>query len=502
MKILFISSAEQPDYQCDCLYHGLKVVYGTDVEAADDMWYMYDTLLKDERNYLYGKGFTLYGLLDSTVKRVPPVNVIIEKIKSRYYQYIIYGSATRNISFLNIVLNNYTSNEVVFIDGEDTTVVNKKLMGVGVYFKRELETSLPRVYPISFAIPAEKIIEHTPEKIRDWAKNYPGKLNTYIFNDELSYYQDYRFSKYAVTFKKAGWDCLRHYEIIANGCLPYFKDILHCPDKIIQNFPKGIIKEIFHKLQGGNDLKIDEYHNYVDLLLAHCRENLTTEALANYVIKTAQSVKEADQNKVPGINFTEDIIFINDAIKKHTTNTPYIVSYRGVSSVQKVRYFTLPKGAILYAEDEFISAEKSLKKITNYLNKPEVPTVIDLAIIDMALVYQDDVHQYIIDLIHSISANSKVIFILPNYLNYSTVLNFIKGDYKFGRLKLAKSSQVNFYSKKTIGDFLNKYGFEVSGLEGFEYDNSSLIKSWLNKVKPLKYLTCKKIIVEAYLKDE
>jgi hypothetical protein len=31
--------------------------------------------------------------------------------------------------------------------------------------------------------------------------------------------------------KKGGWDCLRHYEIIGNGCMPYFENIEKCPKK-------------------------------------------------------------------------------------------------------------------------------------------------------------------------------------------------------------------------------------------------------------------------------
>ena len=50
----------------------------------------------------------------------------------------------------------------------------------------------------------------------------PGKLDTYIYEKERDYYDMYFNSLFALTYKKAGWDCLRHYEILANGCILYF----------------------------------------------------------------------------------------------------------------------------------------------------------------------------------------------------------------------------------------------------------------------------------------
>ena len=53
----------------------------------------------------------------------------------------------------------------------------------------------------------------------------PRDTSTYIFDDEESYYNDYAKSLFAITMKKGGWDCLRHYEILAAGCLPVFLNI-------------------------------------------------------------------------------------------------------------------------------------------------------------------------------------------------------------------------------------------------------------------------------------
>ena len=48
----------------------------------------------------------------------------------------------------------------------------------------------------------------------------------------------YKKSIFALTYKKAGWDCLRHYEILMNGCIPLFLDIKNCPTNTLSTLPK------------------------------------------------------------------------------------------------------------------------------------------------------------------------------------------------------------------------------------------------------------------------
>lgn len=51
---------------------------------------------------------------------------------------------------------------------------------------------------------------------------------------------------YAVTMKKSGWDCMRHYEIIAAGCIPYFLEIDDIPVGTMHTFPRALVKEAMH----------------------------------------------------------------------------------------------------------------------------------------------------------------------------------------------------------------------------------------------------------------
>ena len=39
---------------------------------------------------------------------------------------------------------------------------------------------------------------------------------------------------------KGGWDCLRHYEIIASGSLPYFSNFAKVPDHTLKIYPRDL----------------------------------------------------------------------------------------------------------------------------------------------------------------------------------------------------------------------------------------------------------------------
>jgi hypothetical protein len=136
------------------------------------------------------------------------------------------------------------------------------------------------IYPIGFSIPEEKIVETVPEKKKVLATVIPGKLDTYIFDKEEDYYKDYQQSKYALTTKKGGWDCLRHYEILANGCIPLFSNIDKCPSQTMTFFPKQLVIDA--------NSNPDKYEYYASKLLEYTRQHLTTEKMASYILKITQ----------------------------------------------------------------------------------------------------------------------------------------------------------------------------------------------------------------------
>ena len=251
MKILFISSLNEKesslnDYMHDIVLHGLRGIYSNNVIDYPGVWYMYRDEVK-KRNYdinnLWGKGFTLYNLL-SNYQQIDRTD-IEKKIKTNYFDFIIFGSIHKPSFFFNEAIN--SKSKIIFVDGNDHPFINEQITSKGVYFKRELiSDNIKNVYPINFAIPKEKII-HTinPKPLNVLAPLIPGKKSAYIYKREQDYYQKYQDSIFALTYKKIGWDSLRHYEILMNGCIPLFLDIDKCPEKILTNFPKKILFDIF-----------------------------------------------------------------------------------------------------------------------------------------------------------------------------------------------------------------------------------------------------------------
>ena len=324
MKILYIHSADNDhefynDYMNDLLLHGLREIYGNDVIDYPGCWYLYNDEINKkefEEKRFWGKGFTIKNILEnfSSIDRED----IKQKIKNKYFDLVIYGSIRRSDLFFDDVVK--YNNKFIFIDGEDDNYIETKYSNQGLYFKRELLSEDHRIKPISFAIPKSKIlkeIDYHPKNIL--APLIPGRLNTYIYDNECSYYEMYKKSIFALTYKKAGWDCLRHYEILMNGCIPLFLDIENCPKDIITTLPKGnligILNEFNNIFSFYNPFKIfkkkhltfqrifkilkfnfksNNLENFIEKnkrvfelkkdLLNFTKKNLTTESLAKYTL--------------------------------------------------------------------------------------------------------------------------------------------------------------------------------------------------------------------------
>lgn len=139
------------------------------------------------------------------------------------------------------------------------------------------------IYPISFSIPRHRILDAVPEKTQVLATCIPGLSDTYIFNNQEDYDNDYRKSQFAITTCKGGWDCYRHYEILANGSIPLFPKLETCPSLTMTTLPKQLIFEANAVLAKDPS----RYTEYATKLLDYTREHLSTQTTASYVLKTA-----------------------------------------------------------------------------------------------------------------------------------------------------------------------------------------------------------------------
>lgn len=284
MKILYLTKGDHVDYQNDCLLIGLKELYGADVVDYNKQSHNYVTYDEQAAKGLYGMGMSVTRVLpDLEVDRTD----ITSKIKNRYFDYIVYGSIWRCSDYIDTILKYYPKNKVVAVDGEDETNIHKSFdLGI-VYFKRELTLNINRLFPISFAIPTNKV-NFNKAKTKDFSFITPLNRQTYIYNNEVDYYKDYNDARFAVTTKKAGWDCMRHYEILANGCLPYFINIEHCPVQTMTHFPKKLCADLIKQM--GSTPSTDLYDNLVDKVETHVLNNNTTKSLAEYFTKTITSL--------------------------------------------------------------------------------------------------------------------------------------------------------------------------------------------------------------------
>jgi hypothetical protein len=126
------------------------------------------------------------------------------------------------------------------------------------------------------------LAEPTTIKPQKWATVVPGDKSTYVFDNETDYFNDYRNSFFGKTMKKAGWDCMRHYEIMGNYCLPSFDNIENCPEKTLYNFPKKLISDATLL---SKDLDINNYYPLLDEVFDYFKNNLTTKSVAKDLLE-------------------------------------------------------------------------------------------------------------------------------------------------------------------------------------------------------------------------
>ena len=150
------------------------------------------------------------------------------------------------------------------------------------------------LFPITLSIPKEKICDINIQKTKILSNLIPGNISTYIYNTEQEYYNEYQKSYFAITRKKGGWDCLRHYEILANSCVPLFIDINECPINTLFLLPKNLLFEAIDLYNNKfankkiNELTIEDINEYVILqnkLLEYTKNYLTTDKIAKYILQ-------------------------------------------------------------------------------------------------------------------------------------------------------------------------------------------------------------------------
>jgi hypothetical protein len=321
MKILYIANPLDSvkrggflnDYMSDVLFHGLYNLPDVEVTDAFELSHLYKArkdIIPMEK--IWGGGFTTCFLIDEHPDSIDRSN-LKEKVQSKYYDYIIYGSICRTQFGLDEISQIYDKDKIIFIEGEDDALLSNyndailgDVMGFPHVFKREIshatrEKFNNKLKPIHFAIPECKIREkiNGVNHLQNIATCVPGIKETYIYKDEQSYYDDMYNSRFAITMRKAGWDCMRHYEIMANGCIPLFLNFENRPTQTLTNLDPDLMHrcwlaaenfksdELSGHTVGGMKIEsaLSKISHLKEEILEYTKQHLTTTKLAQYVLQ-------------------------------------------------------------------------------------------------------------------------------------------------------------------------------------------------------------------------
>jgi hypothetical protein len=153
------------------------------------------------------------------------------------------------------------------------------------------------IFPISFSIPDELVVsddhmEKVPKQ-RLISLVIPNSCGYYFYDydEEDKYHRQYQESWLANTCKKGGWDCMRHYEIMANGCIPIFSSIDQCPEKTLTTLPKQLLLTVLENYDTMSDESMVQTRKHI---LDHMRQHCTTSAAAERFLCTVSQMAETD----------------------------------------------------------------------------------------------------------------------------------------------------------------------------------------------------------------
>jgi len=278
-RVLFVSSPGE-DYLADGMFLGLRALLGARAVDQPRMDALYDTLDAAQRQRLYGRGFGLYTSL-------PELAIDRSKLERQLgegaFDAVVFSDIHRTFGRFLELLPRLSGLPVAVLDGADSPALypysgeywrrpERWLLPRAhtrcLYFKREWteETLHYRYYrllprrlarhvpppknlrPVAFSFPDEKILpegasasKHSlfPRHIVDaeLRESVAGASAAYAFDSEAEYYADLQGARFGITTKRAGWDCLRHYEIAANGAVPCFRNLA---DKAATCAPHGL----------------------------------------------------------------------------------------------------------------------------------------------------------------------------------------------------------------------------------------------------------------------
>ncbi len=330
-KRILLLNFHTADYLNVAILHGLKSI--SNIEVID--FPKNEIIIKENkelyRDQIRGNAFTLFFLFEN--KKIDRFHITFDKLKNNYFDMIIFGDIKNHFGTYVELFPYLKKYNTIFLDGSDAPSIYPyygffwrrpyywtlpRVHNRFLYFKREwtpethyfrafkiIPKKLAKIFfplyklrKISFAIPENKIVKTLPEKKKlfpkhivdeEFASKVKGSFTKYVFKDEKDYYNDLAESKFGITTKRSGWDCLRHYEIAANAAVICFKDLDKKPSTCA---PHGLIpgkncisyKSYTDLITIINSLSDEDYKQLQTECLQWVK-NKTTIKLAQYLIK-------------------------------------------------------------------------------------------------------------------------------------------------------------------------------------------------------------------------
>ena len=321
LNILFLSD-DREDYLADSLLHGLISMGCHHVVDYPKKEILYsDCLTTENCNQVHGSGFTLYGLL---TKRQVDRSLILSRLEAGWFDLVILSNIWRQFGLLAQLIKSteHGRTRLLLLDGDDdprlypVSLAKLKQHGLQIpghlqalagrtcYAKRELDLRQPQHWrelllpaqlrpqmrrlfrrqllnpqPCSFSIPKQWIRKPDPsQKTKllplhivdtEVQSRFKTGQSSYAFSNQDDYFDDLAQSRFGITTKRAGWDCLRHYEIAAAGTVLCFRDLQQKP---ALSAPHGLDADNCINYTSAGDLHMQlqtmDSHQYTNLLMA------------------------------------------------------------------------------------------------------------------------------------------------------------------------------------------------------------------------------------------
>jgi hypothetical protein len=110
---------------------------------------------------------------------------------------------------------------------------------------------------------------------------WPG--DSYTFELENDYLQQYEKSHYAFSPRKGGWDTMRTTEIVFSGCIPIIPKLRDANLLTLYGYPKDFLNEVWELAKSGRlPVPLPEDHRW---LMQWALKHLTCQAQAEFVLR-------------------------------------------------------------------------------------------------------------------------------------------------------------------------------------------------------------------------